>query len=302
MQTPRIGAVMVVQNDAETVERSLASFYDGVEFLVVSTDPRRGWSGKPITPDDTLARIRAFDKDNKIEIIEGDFCRYPEPMRNDTYQRQTTVDHLVERLPGLEWVVQVDADEVFLDFADFKACLLAQPESVRSVSWRWMSLFNQTEDGRYLVIVNQNGEPHLEQFSVAHRPQFRLQKCRQPVLPERDGRPDPAAQYIAPTNLAYGRTVLHYSYAKSAARVWEKLQTWSHADEIDAESFFALWKRSKMDWESIRDFHPTYPTAWHALKPYRWEELTALHDQQPSTPGLLRRAARKLSRFFVPNV
>lgn len=300
MQTPRIGAVMVVQNDVETVERSLASFYDGVEVLFVSTDPHRGWSGTPIVPDDTTARIRAFDTANKIEIIEDDFCRYPEPMRNDTYQRQTTVDLLVERVPELDWIVQIDADEVFLDFADFKATLSAQPEEVRSVSWRWIQLFNRIEDGRYLVIVNRDGEPLLEQFAVAHRPQFRLQSCRMPILPERNGKPAPAAQYVAPADMAYGRAVLHYSYAKSAARVKEKLQTWSHADEIDAEAFFALWQRSRTDWQSIRDFHPTYPTAWHALKPFSEAELRALQGKQPTTPNLLHRAARKLSRLFTP--
>ena len=47
MQTPRMGAVMVVQNDAETVERSLASFYDDVEFLVVSTDPDEDGRANP---------------------------------------------------------------------------------------------------------------------------------------------------------------------------------------------------------------------------------------------------------------
>ena len=298
MQSPRIGAVMVVQNDSETVERSLASFYDGVDHIVVSTDPQRGWSGKPITPDDTRERIHAFDTDHKIEIMEGDFCRCEEPLRNETYQRQVSADRLLERRPGLDWVVQVDADEVFLDFADFKACLAAQPAEVRSISWRWIQLFNRMEDGRYLVIVNQNGEPHLETFAVANRPQYRLDSCRRLKLPERNGKPDPDTQYIAPANMAYGRTVLHYSYAKSEARVWEKLQTWGHAKEIDAEAFFAVWKRSKTDWQNIRDFHPTYPIAWHALKPYDAAELKALHNQQPSTPSFLHRATRKLTRML----
>lgn len=300
MQTPRIGAVMVVQNDAETVERSLASFYDEVDFLMVSTDPRRGWSGVPITPDDTLERIRAFDKDNKIEILEGDFCRYPQAMRNDTYQRQVTVDRLVERVPGLDWVVQVDADEVFFDFTDFKAALSAQPEAVRGIVWRLIIVFNYTEDGRYLVIVDRNGEPYLERFSIAHRPQYRLHACRTPVLPELNGKPDPASQYIAPPDMAYGRTVLHYSFAKSEARIWEKLQTWGHTDEVDIEAYFALWKRSQTDWQNIRDFHPTYPIAWHALKPYTEAELQGLRDQHPSTPTFLRRAVRKLSRMLRP--
>ena len=84
----RVGAAMVVQNDSETIERSLASFYDKVERIVVSTDLKRGWTGEPIKPDDTIARIRAFDRDNKIEIVEGDYFKFAEPMKNDTYQRQ----------------------------------------------------------------------------------------------------------------------------------------------------------------------------------------------------------------------
>ncbi len=298
MQTPCLGAVMVVQNDGETVERALASFYDGVDYIVVSTDPKRGWSGAPITPDDTLDRIRAFDKEKKIEIIEGDFFHYPQPMRNDTYQRQVSVDHLMRRMPNLEWVVQVDADEIFLDFDDFKATMWAQPAAVRGIVWRLMIVFNYTEDGRALVIVDQNGEPLLEPFSIAHRPQFRLQTCRLAEMPELNGKPDPAAQYVLPAKIPYGRALLHYSYAKSEARIWEKLQTWSHSDEVDAAAYFALWKRSKTEWRTLRDFHPTFPTAWHALKPYTEAELRALNTQQPSTPSLLHRAARKLSRVL----
>ena len=298
MQSLRLGAVMVVQNDAETVERSLASFYDGVDHILVSTDPKRGWSGAPITPDDTLDRIRAFDKDKKIEIIEGDFFQYPQPMRNDTYQRQVSVDRLLERVPDLRWVMQVDADEVFLDFDDFKACVAAQPAEVRSISWRWIQLFNRLEDGRSLVIVDRNGEPLLEPFAIAHRPQFRLQNCRMAVIPEKNGKPDPAAQYVLPPNITYGRALLHSSYAKSEARIWEKLRTWSHSDEVDAEAYFALWKRSKTDWQEIRDFHPTYPIAWHALKPYTEAELQALRSSRPSSPSLLHRAARKLTRML----
>ncbi|MCW3094443.1 MAG: hypothetical protein JWL77_61 [Chthonomonadaceae bacterium] len=298
MQTPRIGAVMVVQNDAETVERSLASFYDKVEVLVVSTDPKRGWSGVPITPDDTLDRIRAFDKDKKIEIIEGDFFHYPQPMRNDTYQRQVTVDHLMERRPDLDWVVQVDADEVFLDYDDFIACVAAQPATVRGIVWRLIIVFNYAEDGRNLVIVGQDGEPLLEPFSIAHRPQYRLHTCRLAEMPEINGKPDPAAQYVLPANVPYGRALLHYSYAKSEERIWEKLQTWSHSDEVDAEAYFALWKRTRKEWATIRDFHPTFPTAWHALKPYTDAELRALNTQIPSTPSFLQRATRKLGRML----
>ncbi len=301
MPTCRVGAVMVVQNDAETVERSLASFYEHVEFLVVSTDVRRGWSGTPITPDDTRARIRAFDKDNKIEIIEGDFYRHSDPMRNDTLQRQFTADRLTKRVPGLDWIVQIDADEVFQDFAYFADALGAQPPTVQGVSWRWMLLFNRLADGRYLVIVNRDGEPLLEQFAVAHRPHVMLASCREPVLPLRHGKPDVGARYVAPADLEFGKAILHYSYAKSEARVWEKLQTWSHAHEINAEDFFALWQRSTTDWQSIRDFHPTYPPGWPALKPFSLEELRNVSGRRPARYNLAQKVVRKLGRAFAPD-
>lgn len=298
MQTLRLGAVMVVQNDAETVERSLASFYDGVDYIVVSTDPKRGWSGVPVTPDDTLDRIRAFDRDRKIEIIEGDFFRYAKPMENDTYQRQVSVDHLMQRRPELDWVVQVDADEVFYDFNDFKATLAAQPETVRGIIWRLIIIYNYTEDGRSLVIVDQNGEPLLEPFSIAHRPQFRLEACRLVEMPKIEGKADPAYQYVLPATVPYGRALLHYSFAKSEARIWEKLQTWSHSDEVDKEAYFELWKRTRKEWQTIKNVHPTYPIAWHALKPYTEADLQALRTQRPSNPGFLRRATRKIGRML----
>jgi len=86
---------MVVQNDAETIERALRSFYRHVEAIVVTTDPARGWSGVPVEPDETLRIIRTVDTDKKTHILEGDFFRFADPLKNETYQRQRTVDILV---------------------------------------------------------------------------------------------------------------------------------------------------------------------------------------------------------------
>ena len=179
----RVGAAMVVQNDSETIERSLASFYDKVERIVVSTDLKRGWSGESITPDDTTERIRAFDGDNKIEIIEADCCKFSEPMKNDTFHRQLTCNRLNEISPNLDWNVQIDADEEFLNFDIVMNRLSSLPPWTRSVSWRWIQLFNILPDGRFLTIVHPNGIQILEQFAFAHRPDAILDACRFPKLP-----------------------------------------------------------------------------------------------------------------------
>lgn len=289
---------MVVQNDAETVERSLASFYPFVERIVVSTDPKRGWSGVSITPDDTLDRIRALDVDRKIDIVEGDFYRSPEPMKNDTFQRQITADRLAEIASGLDWVAQIDADEVFLDFPDFAVTLGDLPPETLAVSWRWINLFNLLNDGRFLVIVDPDGRPILEQFAIAHRPGAHLQSCRTPDLPSANRKSLSSSQYILPPRVGYRRAVLHYTYAKSERRIREKLQTWSHAHDFDTDAFLALWQHTKTRWDDVHDFHPIYPIAWPALRAFTEADLRSLQNTRPAGRTLRSLARSLIRRMF----
>lgn len=269
----RIGAVMVVQNDAETIEASLGSFYDYVEKILVSSDPHRGWTGARIIPDDTIDRVRALDRDKKIDVIEGNFYRYSEPMRNETSQRQESLARLNRAAPGLEWVVQVDADEVFIDFPSVITELNGVPRSTLIVWWRWISLFQHLGDGRYLAVSDRVGNPFLERFPLAHRPNARLKRARVPHLPLKILRRYIPYEHSADMGKQGNRPVLHYSFAKSEARVMEKLKTWSHAHQLDPAAFFDLWKRSRHSWDKITNFHPLYPPLWPALRPFTLEEL-----------------------------
>jgi hypothetical protein len=281
MPTPRIGAVMVVQNDAETVEKALTSFYDQVERIVVSTDPKRGWSGAPITPDETLERVRALDRARKIEILEDDFCKYDNAMKNETWQREVSAKRLNELSPGLDWIVQIDADEEFLDFGQVKGTLGMLPPWTRGVYWRWIQLFQILDDGRYLVITDPEGHPVLEPFPLAHRPHAPLQAARhvQQAISNSLLRRLLLLEFKVLGRGRYDRGVLHYSYAKSEKRIREKLATWGHIGDFDTGKFFELWQRSKTDWEGIRDFHPVYPIAWPALKPFTPDELRVLSSK-----------------------
>lgn len=278
---------MIAQNEAETVEKALASVYDHVDAIVVCSDPARGWSGEPITPDDTLDRARSLDRDRKIDFFLGDFCRYDRPMLNDTFQRQSAVRRLNEIRPGLDWVVQLDADEVFLDFPSFRATLGRLPPWTRGVYWRWIQLFNRLDDGRYLVIVDDTGKPVLEPFPLAHRPGVTLSSSRhvrQPISSSLVNRLLLLEYRVLTRDAAH--PVLHYSYAKSAARIREKLRTWSHSAEFDTDAFFELWERSRTDWASLRYFHPIFPSAWPALKPFHLEDLHESQVGRNRTEGL----------------
>ncbi len=280
MKSCRTGAVVIVQNDAETIEPTLASFYDHVERIFVSTDPKRGWSGVPITPDDTIERIRAMDYDNKITIIEDDFVKTADPMANETNQRQVTADSLAEQTPGLDWILQIDADEVFLDFPYVLRTIAGLPPMTRAIYWKLLLMFNTLDDGRFLVVVDEaRQKPMMEVLPLGHRPGARLRVARNPFLPHSfrgllRWRYDYAKKTTIQGDNAASRAVLHYSFAKSEARIYEKLKTWGHSKDFDTDAFFALWQRSKTDWESIRNFHPVTPELWPALRPYHLHELT----------------------------
>jgi len=274
LKSCRTGAVVIVQNDAETIEPTLASFYDHVERIVVSTDPKRGWSGIPITPDDTIDRIRAMDHDNKITILEGDFVKTADPMANETYQRQVTADLLAEQTPGLDWILQIDADEVFLDFPYLLHTLAGLPAMTRAFYWKLLLLFNTLDDGRLLVVVDEERRnPIIDVLPLGHRPGARMKVARNPAMPH-SLRGLLRWRYDFSGDNAASKAALHYSFAKSEARIYEKMKTWGHSNDFDTDAYFALWKRSKTDWEDIRDFHPVTPKRWPALRPYHLHELT----------------------------
>ena len=287
---PKTGVVMVVQNDAETIERTFRSFYDSVEAIVVSTDPNRGWTGEPIKPDETIDIIESLDVDNKVTIIKGNFCVYDEPMMNETFQRQVSANWLANTVKNLDWVCQIDADEEFLNFEEVLTFLKNVPFWCRGVRWTMAHIFNELDDGRVLVVTDENGTPNLHKFHLASRPFTNLVYARTPCLhPFSLNRQTLRLNEVLYRSNKYTKFIqdfdgyknlsglcLHYTFAKSKKRVWEKLQTWGHSKEFDIKAFFELWERSKTDWQNIHNFHFQKPEVWKRLRPFTIEELRGL--------------------------
>jgi hypothetical protein len=219
--------------------------------------------------DDTVDRVRALDHDGKIEIVFEDFVKTDDPMKNETYQRQFSAD-LLAKQGTWQWIFQIDADEIFLDFPG----VLKQVRSLKVAQfayWRWISAFNILDDGRLLIIVDEDGNPNLERFPLAHRPGAVLKKAREIE------RPDGLLYKIFKWRYEGGKNahdaVLHLSYAKSEKRIKEKLATFSHSKDFDGEKFYEMWLASKADWASMHNFHPMAPANWPRLRAFTLEEL-----------------------------
>lgn len=287
---PKIGVVMVVQNDAETVEKAFRSFYDYAEAIVVSTDPARGWTGKAITADNTIDIIKSLDVDNKVTVIQDNFCVFDEPMENETFQRQMSADRLSDIVKDLDWICQIDADEEFLDFEQVLDFLDNVPFHCRGVRWSMAHIFNVLDDGRVLVVTDNDGVPYMHKFYFANRPRTYLVHARTPsIQPFGLNRQTLRLNEILVRSNKFTKFIqdfdgsknpsglcLHYTFAKSEKRVWEKLQTWGHSREFDIKAFFELWKRSKTDWENVRNFHFQVPEHWQRLHPFTIDELKSL--------------------------
>jgi hypothetical protein len=257
---------MVVQNDAETIERSVRSFYPYVDRIVVTSDQEYGWSGKSITPDESLEVLAAVDTENKISIVTGSFARNADAMENETQQRRYTSQLLEEKAGHLDWIAHIDADEQFLDFSSVIRAMKRASIVNRAIYWRWLPVFNRTSDGRLLIVTDSDGRIKRESFPLAHRVGVRLERARHPRLPSITCRGMLRWIYDPGDKLPVDQACLHFTFAKASNRVMEKLDTWGHSNECRVDGFFELWKRSRDEWQDMRNFHPVSPETWPGLR------------------------------------
>jgi hypothetical protein len=262
--------------DAEFVERSVASYYDLVDRLVVSYDESgRAWNGSPIAVDDCLARLRGLEK---VELRGGDFYRPGlAPMAAETAQR---TEALAAASDGADWVLQIDADEVLPDASALVAALRAADElGLPAVEWPMRVLFRSLRHDRFLEVCDVDGADRYEYpGSIAVRPGTPLADARRADTPflravvQGDERslqvkrpPEPGETRLE--LLTPAQAIVHYSWAGSRSRIRSKVASWGHSDGWRTRAFYELrWRPAPLLWRTMRDFHPFAGELWPALK------------------------------------
>lgn len=131
----------ILAADPAWIESSVLSYYPLVERIVVSYDEDGfGWTGAPLDIDQCLRRLRAVDRDGKLDFQPGHYARreyFRSPLENDTYQRQCALDQAAS---DADWVLQLDTDEMIGDASVFTDCL-AQAERLRREALNYPSLW-----------------------------------------------------------------------------------------------------------------------------------------------------------------
>lgn len=142
----------IMAADPAWIESSVLSYYPLVERIVVSYDENGfSWTGAPLDVEQCLNRLRAIDRDGKLDFRPGHYARrefFARPLENDTYQRQCALD---QAGTDANWVLQLDTDEIIGDASVFADCLLEAARLGRTaLNYPMLWLYCQASAERYL--------------------------------------------------------------------------------------------------------------------------------------------------------
>lgn len=239
---------MLISYDYKLALRSLKSLYSSADSIILSIDvERKTWSTQKFEiPQEFFESVRGIDKFNKIRIVEGEYSKYNgSVMDRDTNQRnQLAAAHG----PG-GWHIQIDADEYFVNFDGFCNYLKKlSPDGARrlQVYCKWVTLYKQL-DGGILYIDNDKD-----------------------IIPIATTCPEYSHARLVESKFVETVTsnfcILHQSWARDESEIRQKINSWSHSHEIDANYFFQIWKSAnKSNYHEYRNFHPLTASFWPKL-------------------------------------
>ena len=258
---------------------SLARYYPVIDELVVLVpEDGRGWTGLPIPVAACLEIVEEIDLRRISRQVRGRWTDQANPMRADTAQRQAGLDALAGRV---DWVLQIDNDEVLPDVEAVLRAVKELPFDVVGVEWPMRVLYRHLGGHSWAAVAGAGGEPVVEYPGcVVVRPTARLVDARRPgeasvqrmvvvgdVTSLQVCQP-PVEGEIRVEGLPPEQAIWHNSWGRSPAEIWRKTRTWGHAAGVKGVAYFLLrWLPSKWLWRRSRDFHPFAQGLWPALRP-----------------------------------
>ncbi len=251
-------AGFLLSYDYDMLRASLPPVYAAADRIFLARDQGlRTWRGNAFTIDPEFYDwLGAFNVDRKIEIYEDDFYRPAlSPMENETRERAM----LSERMGLGNWLIQVDADEYFIDFPRFVSELrrydsyLDDPERTRvQIFAFWFIIYKYTDHGILYV-----DRPMKSAFAT-NCPNYKHGR-----------RTDERAIYL-------DSIVLHDSVARTESELRFKLANWGHNGDVDKD-FLSKWLAvDETNYRTMKDFYYIEPARWKTLEFLPTKELSRI--------------------------
>lgn len=243
----KIQVGFLVSYDYEKLKQSIPPVYEAADQIFLAVDEQcRTWTGNTFVIDDSFYEwLKTFDVNNKITIYKDNFY-VPElnPIDNDTRERTM----LGKKMGIGNWLIQIDADEVFIDFDSFVQNLrrydhfLDQPEKSKvQFSGFLINIYKYLDSG--LLYIDE-----ATKFMVAtNYPNYkRARNTKERVI------------YLS-------HYALHETLARDEKELEYKLSNWGHRHEINSE-FFDKWKKAnEHNYKELKDLFYLNPKIWKSL-------------------------------------
>lgn len=276
----RTHAIYAVLNDFELFRASLASIYNHVEAITVTTAHDRDWRGETCPVEGIVDAIlsREMDPDRKVDLIVSwepnesrsrnramDFAD-PSPR-----SRRVLVQHSGDRPPpAVDYFWIIDADEIYE---------AASIQRIKAYVSRTRLRYYQVPAVQYFKSWNYRVAGY-EWFTAFVRADMRVGHSRNPfpshlsrLAHKLHVRPDIANRLIGLNRIPPEVGVFHHgSYVGPRSRIEAKINSSSHAHRMRPRWLEEVWDV----WHpAFRDFHPVDPAAMPAATPVPLSDLPA---------------------------
>ncbi|PWA06138.1 hypothetical protein [Flavobacterium psychrotolerans] len=272
----KIQVGFLVSYDYELLKNAIPQIYKESDAIFLAVDKeRKTWNGASFQiKEDFFQWIKTFDVDAKIEIYEDNFyCPELTAMQCEVRERKM----LAEKMGIGNWLVQLDADEYFLDFKSFVAFLksknhlLDNPEKTPvQISPFLINLYKRVEGGFLYV------DQATKIMAVTNFPDYKLGRNTKKRIIYQDS------------------LILHECLSRTKEELLMKFSNWGHDVDINVDSFISKWERvNENNYKNMNDFFYLEPHKWKSLEFVKGNSLTEI------CKNLEHLTMMRPSKFFI---
>lgn len=265
----KIHVGFLLSYDYEKLKNALPPVYKEADAIFIAEDKDyRTWSGRKFEVSPSFYEwLKEFDAENKIQIYKDDFY-IPElsAIENDTRERTM----LSEKMGVGNWLIQVDADEYFIDFKGFVKSLrkydryLDNPEKTPvQISGFLINMFKYTEEG--LLYVNYPTRVLL----ATNNPFYTFaRQTRKRII------------YV-------DSLLMHECVSRTEEELILKFNNWGHKTDFNISEYIEKWKSvNKENYKEMTDFFYLEGNGWKTLDYINTKNLEEIKIQLNNRPDL----------------
>ena len=271
----KIHVGFLMSYDYEKLKYSIPPVYKDADAIYIALDKeQRTWKGNSFEIDPSFYTwLETFDTEKKITLYKDDFfISQLDTIQNDTRERIM----LSEQMGIGNWLVQVDADEIFLDFENFVNTLrkfdhyLDEPKKKPiQIAGFLVNIYKYLDNG--ILYVN---EPTKVMLATNYPNYKRARNTKQRV--------------VYTDNI-----LLHECLSRTEEELKFKLENWGHSHQLNDE-FLPKWKKAnETNYKELKNLFYMDPKIWKGLGYLPSRNLDTMKNMVKTQDDL------KLSSWFL---